>query len=394
MTYTTTLIIPFRFDCRTGRLADIDALVKKQGVWRSTTYSCPNAMPSVAALYNSGSRAGMYKASNQAVKAVTKHNKFLLQKGSESYHYSFGDLLLFLFDTGVGFLCPEVKCDTPAALRRLRTFNVKGVHPFIDHGQNNLEPFSLMTLMEKLLDFTPSELFFTSSNPHSFAQAGLLVYAFNDSGTPNNEVIDSIFTGAGEYVAKRVHEFQGSDWGISANCAALVIDPTCRNDSGNQYGSLRHNYLPLIVLALHAKAAACQFGEDIRTQSGSSDRLREEIAAFLERYLPENVSSAPIKQQVYSEVKRLNPPETAPLTSFLAKDTTGSNVKDKLLGAISLIFSVGSIFSILSDGINVIQEVVPESMKQIARYGMYALCIALAVLGIYGVYLIFKPKKK
>ena len=67
---------------------------------------------------------------------------------------------------------------------------------------------------------------------------------------------------------------------------------------------------------------------------------------------------------------------------------------EKLLGAISLIFSVGSIFSILSDGINVIQEVVPESMKQIARYGMYALCIALAALGICGVYLLFKPKKK
>ena len=33
-------------------------------------------------------------------------------------------------------------------------------------------------------------------------------------------------------------------------------------------------------------------------------------------------------------------------------------------------------------------------MKQIARYGMYALCIALAALGICGVYLLFKPKKK
>ena len=50
--------------------------------------------------------------------------------------------------------------------------------------------------------------------------------------------------------------------------------------------------------------------------------------------------------------------------------------------------------NILSDGINVIQTLVPESMKQIARYGMYTLCAALAALGVFGVYLLIKPKKK
>ena len=252
----------------------------------------------------------------------------------------------------------------------------------------------MMTVIERLLDFTDHQTFFTSPDPSVYAQAAMLVYAFNDGETDSDAVIDGIFANAGETVAKRLKPFPGVAWGISSRCVAMVTNPECRIASTQLQANVTLHYLPLIVLALHQKAAAFRYNEIINGDPDNENALKEEIATFQNTFFPENVSDASIKQQVYNEVRRLNPSETAPLEAFLAKEPSGNFVMEKLLGAISLIFSVGSIFSILSDGINVIQEVVPESMKQIARYGMYALCIALAALGICGVYLLFKPKKK
>ena len=252
----------------------------------------------------------------------------------------------------------------------------------------------MMTVIEKLLDFTGNQPFFTSPHPSVYAQAAMLVYAFNDGETDNDAVIDGIFADAGESATKRLKPFPGVAWGISARCVAMVTNPECRIASTQLQANVTLHYLPLIVLALHRQAAAFWYNEIIHAASADEDALKEEIAAFQSTFFPENVSDASVKQQVYNEVARLHPAETAPLEAFLARESSGSSVWDKLIGAISLIFSVGSIFSILSDGINVIQTLVPESMKQIARYGMYTLCAALAALGVFGVYLLIKPKKK
>ena len=48
MTYTTTLIIPFRFDCGGSGIENTDTLIQEQGIWRRATYSDENAVRSIA----------------------------------------------------------------------------------------------------------------------------------------------------------------------------------------------------------------------------------------------------------------------------------------------------------------------------------------------------------
>ena len=394
MTYTTTLIIPFRYDCGGSGIENTDALIQQQGLWQRAAYSDQNAVRSIADLYNTSGSAAMYTADKDAVNRLFGSRQFRVAAGQEQYDYAYDRLTLFVFDTGVGFLCTGLSVREPAALRRLHTVVSKNIKHFKKTGRDSFEELPMMTVIERLLDFTDNQPFFTSPNPSGYAQAGMLVYAFNDGETDSDAVIDGIFANAGETAAKRLKPFPGVAWGISSRCVAMVTNPECRIASTQLQANVTLHYLPLIILALHQKAAAFRYNEIINGDPDNENSLKEEITAFQNTFFPENVSDASIKQQVYNEVRRLNSSETAPLEAFLAKESSGNFVMEKLLGAISLIFSVGSIFSILSDGINVIQEVVPESMKQIARYGMYALCIALAALGICGVYLLFKPKKK
>lgn len=394
MTYATTLIISFRFDCGRNGIEDTDALIRQQGIWQRAAYSDQNAVKSIADLYNTSGSAAMYTADGDTVNRLFGSRQFRVTAGQEQYDYAYDRLTLFVFATGTGFLCTGLSVKDPAALRRLHTVVSKNIKHFKKTGRESYEELPMTTVIEKLLDFTRHQTFFTSPHPSVYAQAGMLVYAFNDGETDNDAVIDGIFADAGDTVTKRLKPFPGVAWGISARCVAMVTNPECRIASTQLQANVTLHYLPLIILALHRQAAAFWYNELINAAPADEAALKEEIAAFQNTFFPENVSDASIKQQVYNEVRRLNPSETAPLEAFLAKEPSGNFVMEKLLGAISLIFSVGSIFSILSDGINVIQEVVPESMKQIARYGMYALCIALAVLGICGVYLLFKPKKK
>ena len=372
MTYIPTLIIPFRFDRVGSGIENTDALIRQQGIWQRAAYSDQNAVRSIADLYNTSGSAAMYTADKDTVNRLFGSRQFRVAAGQEQYDYAYDRLTLFVFDTGVGFLCTGLSVREPAALRRLHTVVSKNIKHFKKTGRDSFEELPMMTVIER----------------------PMLVYAFNDGETDSDAVIDGIFANAGETAAKRLRPFPGVAWGISSRCVAIVTNPECRIASTQLQANVTLHYLPLIVLALHQKAAAFRYNEIINGDPDDENALKEEITAFQNTFFPENVSDASIKQQVYNEVRRLNPSETAPLEAFLAKEPSGNFVMEKLLGAISLIFSVGSIFSILSDGINVIQEVVPESMKQIARYGMYALCIALAALGICGVYLLFKPKKK
>ena len=48
MTYTTTLIIPFRFDCGGSGIENTDTLIQQQGIWQHATYSDQNAVRSIA----------------------------------------------------------------------------------------------------------------------------------------------------------------------------------------------------------------------------------------------------------------------------------------------------------------------------------------------------------
>ena len=48
MTYTTILIIPFRFDCGGSGIENTDTLIQQQGIWQHATYSDRNAVKSIA----------------------------------------------------------------------------------------------------------------------------------------------------------------------------------------------------------------------------------------------------------------------------------------------------------------------------------------------------------
>ena len=394
MTYTTTLIIPFRFDCGGSGIENTDALIQQQGIWLRAAYSDQNAVRSIADLYNTSGCAALYTADKDAVNRLFGSRQFRVVAGQERYDYAYERLTLFVFDTGVGFLCTGLSVREPAALRRLHTVVSKNIKHFKKTGKDSFEELPMMTVIERLLDFTDNQSFFTSPNPSSYAQAAMLVYAYNDGETDSDAVIDGIFANAGETAAKRLKPFPGVAWGISSRCVAMVTNPECRIASTQLQANVTLHYLPLIVLALHQKAAAFRYNEIINGDPDNENALKEEIATFQNTFFPENVSDASIKQQVYNEVRRLNPSETAPLEAFLAKESSGSSVKDKLIGLFNILLSVGGIFSILADGITVIQELVPDNWKTAATYSLYALCVALAVLGIYGVYLLFKPKKK
>ena len=105
MTYTTTLIIPFRFDCGGSGIENTDALIQLQGLWQHATYSDQNAVRSIAELYNTSGCAAMYTADKDAVNRLFGSRQFRVVAGQEQYDYAYDRLTLFVFDTGVGFLC-------------------------------------------------------------------------------------------------------------------------------------------------------------------------------------------------------------------------------------------------------------------------------------------------
>ena len=316
MTYATTLIIPFRFDRGGSGIENTDALIRQQGIWQRAAYSDQNAVRSIADLYNTSGSAAMYIADKDTVNRLFGSRQFRVAAGQEQYDYAYDRLTLFVFDTGVGFLCTGLSVREPAALRRLHTVVSKNIKHFKKTGRDSFEELPMMTVIERLLDFTDHQTFFTSPDPSVYAQAGMLVYAFNDGETDSDAVIDGIFANAGETVAKRLKPFPGVAWGISSRCVAMVTNPECRIPSNDLQANVTLHYLPLIVLVLHQKTAAIRYNEIISGAPADEAALKEEIAAFRSTFFPENVSDASVKQQVYNEVRRLNPSETAPLEAF------------------------------------------------------------------------------
>ena len=105
MTYATTLIIPFRFECDGSGTENTDALIRQQGIWQRAAYSDQNAVKSIADLYNTSGSAAMYTTDGDTVNRLFGSRQFRVTAGQEQYDYAYDRLTLFVFDTGVGFLC-------------------------------------------------------------------------------------------------------------------------------------------------------------------------------------------------------------------------------------------------------------------------------------------------
>ena len=391
MTYFTTLIIPFTFQ---GKLSKIDRAIRKQGIWQQKEYSDPNAESLIADLFKSGKKAAIYTAGNNAVNDLFHSKDFILTTGKEDCPYTYRDLTLVMFSTGVGYLFIELSVWAAPVLRHLRKVTAKGVKHYIKTGRDSREKLPMTNVINRLLDFCKNRFFFTSANPRGFAQTEMIVFAFNESGQPNAEVIDSLFHVVSEEPAERLNPFKGSDWGISPRFSVWLTDPTCKISNSQLHSNFRLHYLPLIAIALHQKAAAVSFEKQINDHAHSDRRLCRAVKAFRHYFFPQCVSNAPVKQTVYDKFRAQHPSDLTSLESFVSEVESRTSLRDKISAIFGIMASIIATISLLTDGSTYIESHLSKDWQEPATVGMYSLLAFFVVFGFWCLILVIKPDKK
>ena len=391
MTYFTTLIIPFTFQ---GKLSKIDRAIRKQGIWQQKEYSDPNAESLIANLFKSVKKAAIYTAGNNAVNELFHSKDFILTVGKEEFPYTYRDLTLVTFSTGVGYLFIELSVWDAAVLRHLRKVTAKGVRHYIKTGRDSREKMPMTNVVNRLIDFCQNKLFFTSANPRGFAQTEMIVFAYNENGQPNSEVIDSLFDAVSEEPAERLNPFQGSDWGISPRFSVWLTDPTCKISNSQLHSNFRLHYLPLIAIVLHQKSGAVSFEKQIKDHAHSDRRLCRAVKAFRRYFFPQTVSNAPVKQTVYDKFREQHPADLASLEQFVSEVESRTSLRDKISAIFGVIMSIIGLISILTDGDSLIESHFSQHWQGAATVVIYVVCAGLAIFGVICVILIVKPDKK
>lgn len=409
MPYTTTLIIPFGFDCDMGDIDKIEAKINKSGIWTRSGCSCPNIHRHIAALYNRDNpdrAAAIYTSTSQAVQNIAKSREFCINPDREKYRYAYQGLQLYVFETGVGFLCMELAFDNIAALRRLRNVVASNVKHYKKTGNDAYgEEFPMLEIIKRLLAFNENDIFFSSSQPEHFAQALTFSYAYTASNQSKTtlhslmhmvqeaEYSDENENTGEEYIAP----FRGVRWGISSRNIAVVQDENSAKDSNQVQSDLRGNHLPLIILAYHQKYAMIKFSAMINGTPAQIKDAKNDIIDFKARSSFVSVSDAWILQLIYDKVMLVNKIEDMitendrKLDSLIARENKEHRIKlEKATGIITLLFTIMGITSILTDGMTAVDNLVAVEYRPIVNVILIAVCVILAVIGGLGIRIIHK----
>lgn len=412
MAYTTTLIIPFGFDCDMGEIGKIEEKIEKSGIWTRSRYTCSNVYRHIAELYDSRNKsrvAAIYTATNQAVQSIAKSREFCINPDRENYEYSYGDLQLYVFETGVGFLCMEINYKNIETLKRLRCVVASNVAHY-RRTSNGVygEESPMLEVIKRLLSFNKNDIFFSSSNPNHFAQAVTFSYACTTSDKSGNTLRSLLHIANGENnISARentgeeyVIPFQGMQCGISSRTIAAVQDENSKENERNFKGKLFSEYLPLIILAYHQKYAMIKFSAMVNGTPAQIRDARNDIIDFKVRSSFVSVSDTQVLQQLYDKIMSVNKIESMikendrKLDSLLTRENNAHRAKlEKVTGVITLLFTVMGITSILTDGMTAVNNLAAVEYQPFANIILLAACAGLAAIGGYGIHIVRKHTK-
>ena len=411
MTYTTTLIIPFGFDCDMGEIGKIEEKIDTN-IWKRMAYSCSNVYRHIAELYDSHNKsrvAAIYTATNQAVQSIAKSREFCINPGSENYEYSYGDLQLYVFETGVGFLCMEINYKNIETLKRLRCVVAKNVAHYRRTANGVYgEEFPMLEVIKRLLSFNKNDIFFSSSNPNHFAQALTFSYTCTTSNQSKTAMYSLMhMVNEENYINERenigeeyVIPFRGVQWGISSRSIVVVQDENSAKSFKEFRGDMLNNYLPLIILAYHQKYAMIKFSAMVNGTSAQIRDARNDIIDFKVRSSFVSVSDTQVFQQLYDKIMSVNKIESMikendrKLDSLLTRENNAHRAKlEKVTGVITLLFTVMGITSILTDGMTAVDSLVAVEYQPVANIILLAACAGLAAIGGYGIHIVRKHTK-
>ncbi len=412
MAYTTTLIIPFGFDCDMGEISKIETKIEKSGIWTRTMYNCSNVYRHIAQLYDSHNKsriAAIYTATNQAVQSITKSREFCINPDRENYEYSYGDLQLYVFESGVGFLCMAIKFKNIETLKKLRCVVANNVTHYrkTANGQYG-EVFPMIEIIKSLLSFNKNDICFSSFNPNHFAQALTLSYTYTTS-SGNKTALYSLLHMVSEdeysnetenFGEECIIPFRGFHWGVSSRTIAVVQDENSKKSHKDFQGELFSQYLPLIILAYHQKYAMIKFSAMINGSPAQIKDARNDIIDFKVRSSFVSVSDTHVFQQIYDRIMSVNKIEDMikendrKLDNLLTRENNEHRAKlEKVTGVITLLFTIMGITSILTDGMTAVNNIVSADHQPFANIILFWACAILAAIGGYGIHIIRKHTK-
>ena len=408
----TTLIIPFGFDCNMGEIGEIEKKIEKSGIWTRANYCCPNVYRHIAALYNdknSARTAALYTATNQAIQNIAKTREFCINPDRENYEYSYGDLQLYVFESGVGFLCMEVKFNNIDTLKKLRSVVANNVkHYRKTSGGVYGEELPMFEIIKSLLGFNKNDIFFSSANPNHFAQALTFSYICT-SCTQSKTALYSLMHMVNEenYINERenigeehIIPFRGVQWGISSRSIVVVQDENSSKSFKEFRGDILNNYLPLIILAYHQKYAMIKFSAMVNGSPAQIKDARNDIIDFKVRSSFVSVSDTQVFQQLYDKIMSVNKIDSMikendrKLDSLLTRENNAHRAKlEKVTGVITLLFTIMGIVSILTDGMTAVNKFFAPDTDILTRIIMLAVTAILAAIGGYGIHIVRKHTK-
>lgn len=417
MAYTTTLIIPFGFDCDMGEISKIEAKIEKSGIWTRTMYNCSNVYRHIAQLYDSRNKsriAAIYKASGQTIQdKFAKTREFCLVVNADNkiknFKYRYEKLQLYVFESGVGFLCIELSFDEIEAIKCLRDVVKSGIS-HMRYTSNNMygEEYPMIKIIKQLLSFNENDIFFSTLHPDKFAQAITFSYA-NTTSSGNKTTLYSLLHMVSEdeysdetenFGEEYIIPFRGFHWGISSRTIAVVQDEHSKKSQKDFQGELFSKYLPLIILAYHQKYAMIKFSAMVNGSPAQIKDARNDIIDFKVRSSFVSVSDTQVLQQIYDKIMSVNKIEDMikendrKLDNLLTRENNEHRAKlEKVTGVITLLFTIMGITSILTDGMTAVNNIVSADHQPFANIILFGACAILAAIGIYGIHIIRKHTK-
>lgn len=423
---SAALIIPFSFDGKGGLAAAERAL---PSVWRRRTDAMPElyshigsmthakkGQDSIGACFTATARelipAVLPSAGGGYFAACQRSTPPEKAFSHESEYFSLGDSSLWLFETGVGFLCLECTAANTATLNRIKTIYGNKVTCFCKKkNSETAEAFEMSAFPEKLLRGLPEcQTFFSLTGRSTFAQAITFTRRQLDPGTDDEAAKEEAFRllmihsesaladSASHSREEYFVPFSGAHWAISTRGFGV----TCSTQGfAKQYmGRMPALYTTVIILALHQKFAILRFTGKLGCTGRELVRLRESMLDFQTRCVFGTISDNPNVQRIYELIMETNGIDRmlAELDEKLETMTDREQsrhrvVLERTTGILTTAFSLMSVVSILNDGTDFIASHTPPALHGVLTGGLAVLAAACAAAAVYGIVAVTRHTK-
>ena len=317
--------------------------------------------------------------------------------------FSFCDSSLWVFDTGIGFLCLQCECQNASTVRYLKSIN-GGNCRMVSRKKSGggIAEFAMSDVIDRLLGFAKCDTFFFRMYNKAFSQAITFTRSRCDEALTEEQAKQVAYSlmsvhadpNAGKGV-EHTHElyfqpFGGAHWALSPRGFGVTCNTP--NFASQYMGRMETLYMPIIMLALHRKFAILHFTDRLGCTGRELERLGREMRTFRVRHSFNAVSDNPNVQRIYELILQVNNIDEMTdeldekTESLIASEQSSHRIAlEKITGVLTLAFSLMSITSILVDGAELIERYAPAALQHGLTVGLFCLLPVLVVAAVLGI---------